>query len=97
MIKKIVLFLIYLSVAVLGALVTIKNSHLVAFNYYMGSLEMPLVVLLFLAFMLGALITMIVSYLVIFGRNRQIKRLERSKEIVEKELDKVQTTAQTPK
>lgn len=90
MIKKIVLFLIYLSVAVVGALITIKNSHLVAFNYYMGSVDMPLVVLLFLAFMLGALIAMTVSYWVIFGQNRQIKRLERSKEMAEKELDKVQ-------
>lgn len=92
MIKKIVLFLIYLSVAILGALATIKNSHLVAFNYYMGSVEMPLVVLLFLAFMLGALITMVIAYLVIFSRNRQIKRLTRSKEAVEKKLDQTQNT-----
>lgn len=95
MIKKIALFLIYLSVAVLGALITIKNSHLVPFNYYMGSVEMPLVVLLFLAFMLGALITMVVSYLVIFGRNRQIKRLERSKQAAEKKLDQAQNAQST--
>lgn len=95
MIKKIALFLIYLSVAILGALVTIKNSHLVPFNYYMGSVEMPLVVLLFLAFMLGALITMVIAYWVIFGRNRQIKRLERSKQAVEKKLDQAQNTKAT--
>lgn len=95
MIKKIALFLIYLSVAILGALVTIKNSHLVAFNYYMGSVEMPLVVLLFLTFMLGALITMVIAYLVIFRRNRQIKRLERSKQVVEKKLDQTQNANTT--
>lgn len=95
MIKKIALFLVYLSVAVLGALITIKNSHLVAFNYYMGSIEIPLVVLLFLAFMLGALITMVIAYWVILGRNRQIKRLERSKQSVEKKLDQAQNAKTT--
>lgn len=78
MLKKIIVVLVLLCVAVVGAVATMKNNHLVRLDYAFGELNLPLVVYLFGAFAAGVLITAVLASWAIFKRNRQIKRLQKT-------------------
>lgn len=78
MFKKIIALVFLLLVAVAGAVITIKNTQAVPFDYYFGSLNLPLFLYLFAAFAAGIILTALVASWSIFKRNRQIKRLQKN-------------------
>lgn len=75
--KRLLSILILLVFITLGIAVAIVNTEPVVFNYYFGSMTQPLSVLLAGAFILGALLAILINSLVIFGLKRKLRKTER--------------------
>lgn len=87
MLKKLLFLAIALIFALFGAVLALNNSQEVALDYVYGQWPAPFVVFLFVAFVCGSLLTLVLSSYWVFKQNRQIKRLENSKALIQKELD----------
>lgn len=87
MLKKILFLIVALTCTIFGAVLAFNNSQEVAFDYIYGQLPAPFVLFLFIAFALGVILTVAISSFWVFKQHRQIKRLENSKALVQKELD----------
>ena len=66
------LILIFILVCVLATL----NAQWISFNYIVGVIQMPLIVLALISFILGLLIGML---LMLFRRNHRNKRIKKAK------------------
>jgi len=84
--RFIYLFLIIFFV-LLSAGLTMGNLNEVDFNYIVGNLALPLIWVIIISFAIGAILSMSIFLFVLFKQQRQIKRLEHSKKLVQKELD----------
>ncbi len=87
MLKKILFILLSLVLLLVGVLVAINNGGAVQFDYYYSSISLPLIALLFIAMAMGALLSIGLCSIWVFKQHRQLKRSERSKALVQKELD----------
>lgn len=83
------LFTILFSVLALalGVILATVNSHTVSLNYVAGSFDLPLVVWLFAALALGVALGLCVALVWASRLQRQVRRSERSRDLVQKELD----------
>jgi len=69
---------VFLFLAALGF--AVKNSGLVTLRYYLGTAwQMPLVVLLFIAFVLGAVAGVAASFSYVYRQRREIFYLKRER------------------
>lgn len=91
MFKKILLICLALICLFSGAILTVKNSQQVTLDYYTGTLELPFIAYLLLSLTGGAILGLLVSSFWLYGQRRQIKRLEQSKALVQKELDNLRS------
>ena len=82
--------LIYLSlsllVIILGVAFSVLNAESIQLNYYLGSIELPLSLVLVLAMILGALLGIFASLGLIIGSRRSATKLKRSVAVAEKEI-----------
>lgn len=83
---RIVQGILLLLVFVLALAFTVINADDVTLNYYLGSLELPLSVILIGAFASGALVAILVNLGRMVRLKREIARLERSERIAQQEL-----------
>ncbi len=91
MFKKLLILVLALLFAVLGAVLAINNSQDVTFSLYDLDVTMPLVLLLFAALALGALASLLLASIWLLKQHRQLKKIERSKQLVQKELDNLRS------
>jgi putative membrane protein len=81
---------VYLSLTLLviifGIVFAVLNAEDVQLNYYLGSVELPLSLVLVLAMILGALLGIFASLSFIIGSRRNASKLKRSVEVAEKEI-----------
>lgn len=87
MLKKILFILLSLALVSAGILVAVNNGDAVDFNYFYSSISLPLIALLFIAMAMGALLSTALCSIWVFKQHRQLKRSERSKALIQKELD----------
>lgn len=80
----IVLFLIVVGVA--SSIVTHFNSDTVSFNFYLGSINLPLAVLLIISVILGALIGLLFSLGLALSAQSEKRRLRRKLNLSEREV-----------
>ena len=82
--------LVYISLALLviifGIVFAVLNAENIQLNYYLGSIELPLSLVLVLAMILGAILGILASLSFIIGSRRSASKLKRSVEVAEKEI-----------
>ena len=82
--------LVYISltliVIILGVVFAVLNAENVQLNYYLGSFELPLSLVLVLAMIIGAVLGIFASLSFIIGSRRNTSKLKRSVEVAEKEI-----------
>jgi len=84
--KRITLFILLLILAVLGIGFAVLNAEPVPFNYYLGSTEAALSLIVVLALALGALLGVIACLGLIVRQKRHNIRLRRKAALCEQEL-----------
>ena len=75
-----------LLVIVLGVVFSVLNAENVQLNYYLGSVELPLSLVLVLAIIAGAILGIFASLSFIISSRRNAAKLKRSVEVAEKEI-----------
>ena len=82
--------LIYLSITlvviILGVAFAVLNADSIQLNYYLGSIELPLSLVLVMAMIVGALLGIFASLSIIIGSRRKATKLKHSIEVAEKEI-----------
>lgn len=82
--------LIYISltlvVIIIGVAFSVLNAENIQLNYYLGSVELPLSLVLVVAMIIGAILGILASLSLIIGSRRSTNKLKRSVEVAEKEI-----------
>lgn len=84
--KRVLLILFLLLLALLGSVLTRYNSAPVNFHYYLGSLEIPLALLLLLVFACGALLGLLMTLSLALSAEAERRRLRRKLQLCEQEI-----------
>ncbi len=84
--RRIVLLIVVLVVAVFGLSFALLNATAVELDYYFGSVVLPLSLLLVLALIVGAFVGLLAASSMLVGRRRELGRLRRQLQDSEKEL-----------
>lgn len=87
MLKKTLFILLSVALLLVGILLAVNNGEAVTFNYAYASISLPLIALLFVAMLVGALLSLGLCSIWVFKQHRQLRRSEQSKAMVQKELD----------
>ncbi len=81
------LFLIFLLIVIVfGLSFAVENAHNVQFNYYVGSLELPLSLLLVFAVLAGGAVGVFASMFVFMHLKREIRQLRKSEATAREEI-----------
>ena len=83
---RLVYFSITLIVILFGVTFAVLNAENVQLNYYLGSVEMPLSLVLVLTMILGAALGILASLGFIISSRRNASKLKHSVEVAEKEI-----------
>ena len=83
---RFIYFACALLVIVLGVVFAVLNAETVQLNYYLGSVDLPLSLVLVLAIIVGALLGIFSILSFIIGSRRSATKLKRSVEVAEKEI-----------
>ncbi|OGT21380.1 MAG: hypothetical protein A3C55_04045 [Gammaproteobacteria bacterium RIFCSPHIGHO2_02_FULL_42_13] len=84
---KAIKYMIVLLLILLGISFAILNSETVTINYYLGTKQMPLSLLLIVAFGLGLLIGWISMSFKVLRLKTNLYRLKKKLQVAEKEID----------
>ncbi len=84
--KRVIAFVGLLAVAVLGIVFAVLNARPVAFNYYFGTLEAPLSLLLVLALAAGAGLGLLAALGMVVRARHEASRLRHKVALAEKEV-----------
>ncbi len=92
--KRIVLLLFFLVVLAVGLSFAVINIEPVRVNYYLGSVEMPLALLIVLSIAVGGVLGVLATLGKIVGARGEAVRLRRSLNGVQKELEALRSASQ---
>ncbi len=92
--KRIIFLLFFLAVLAVGLAFAVINIEPVKVNYYLGSVEMPLALLIVLSIAAGGLLGVLATMGKIVGARGEAVRLRRSLNGVQKELDALRSAPQ---
>lgn len=84
--KRALLLLIFILLAVISSALTRLNLETVSFNYYLGNFESPLAVLVILAFVVGALMGLMLTLGLNLSSRKEKRRLRRTLQLREQEI-----------
>jgi putative membrane protein len=84
--KRVVIILLLLLVAITGVVVANLNAGAISFNYYFSSITLPLAVLLFLVLSIGALLGVLLSLGMVFKARREQARISKRLKMCEQEI-----------
>lgn len=84
--KRLLGFLLLLVVVVVGLAFAVLNAQAVQLNYYFGSTEAPLSLVLVLVLAVGAILGVVASVGMVVGQRRELGRLQRKVKVTEQEL-----------
>ena len=83
---RIVYLVIFLILVIFGIVFAVLNAEPVELNYYFGSKEVALSLILVLAMIVGAILGIIASASMIISNRREVMKLRKSVEVAEKEV-----------
>ena len=84
--RRIIYLSLSLIIIIFGVTFAVLNAENIQLNYYLGSVEIPLSLILVLAMILGAILGVFASLSLIIGSRRSATKLKRSVEVAEKEI-----------
>lgn len=84
--KRALIILILLLLTALAGVLASLNASTIFFDYYLSSVEMPLAVLLFAAFALGAFFGLIFSISMVIGSINEKRRLRKQLALCKQEI-----------
>lgn len=84
--KRAIIYLLLVVLAVIGTVIARLNAEAVAFDYYFSEMTTPLVLLLYGAFALGAVMAVLLSLAMIMHARREASRLRKRLEVCEQEI-----------
>lgn len=87
----IIKFFVILLVVVLGASLATLNADVVRFNYYFGTIELPLSLILVASLGVGALFGMLSGITLSLDQRRENARLRRKIQVAEQEISNLRT------
>ena len=83
--------LLFIVVLVCGLLFFVKNNQLQEVNYIIGSIELPLSILLLASLAIGAILGILATVPILLRLNHQKSRLEKQVKLSEKEINNLRT------
>jgi len=83
---RIVYSFIFLVLVIFGIVFAVLNAEPVKLNYYFGSEEVPLSLIIVFAMIVGAILGVVASASMIFSNRREVMKLRKSVELAEKEV-----------
>jgi len=86
MVTRVIGLIFILVVLVFGLTFAVMNAESVQINYYFGIYQMPLSLILVIAFVIGALFGAVVNVGMMLRLKRQISKLRREVKFTEKEV-----------
>ena len=89
--KRIILLAVLIIVALIGLSFALMNADNVVLNYYFGSIEAPLSLVIVLAVALGAVLGVVASMWVVIGQKREAAKLRKAVKVAEKEIDNLRS------
>lgn len=89
--KRIIYITLFVVVLFCGLLFFVKNNQLQEVDYIIGSIELPLSILLLTSLAIGAILGIIATVPVILRLNHQKSRLEKQVKLSEKEINNLRT------
>ena len=89
--KRIISFIIILILVLTGILFAVLNSQNVQLNYYFGSKDMALSLLLIITIIFGTLLGILVSAGHLLRARHDISRLKKTIQLAEKEVSNLRT------
>ena len=84
--KRALIFLLLLFIAICGSVLTELNVESVDFHYYFGSVEISLALLILLALCCGALLGLLLTLGIAFSARGEKRRLSRKLQLREQEI-----------
>jgi len=84
--KRALSLLLLLLLVTVTTVLTRHNADTVPFDYYFGNVDLPLIVLLFAAFVAGALLALFLTLAIAFVSRRESARLRRRLHLCEQEI-----------
>lgn len=84
--KRLVIILFLLLVALVGVSIAALNAGEVTFDYYLSSVTLPLAVLVFIALSLGALAGVLLSFGVILAMRHNHAQIRKRLKLCEQEI-----------
>ncbi len=89
--KRIVIFVLLLLVTLLGLSFALMNAESVQLNYYLGTLQAPLSLVVVLAIILGAGLGVLASLSIVVGQKRELAKLRKSAKIAKEEVSNLRS------
>lgn len=83
---KIVYLFLFLVLVIFGIVFAVLNAEPIRLNYYFGSKEVALSLVLVLAMIVGALLGIIASTSMIISNRREVVKLRKAVQLAEKEV-----------
>ncbi len=83
---RIIYLFIFLVLVIFGIVFAVLNAEPVTLNYYFGSKQVALSLILVLAMIVGAILGVIASASMIISNRREVLKLRKSVELAEKEV-----------
>jgi putative membrane protein len=94
--SSLLFFLVILPIFVLGITIGFFNDDPVVFDYLLGRVEMPLIALLIAEFVLAVGLTLLATFVRVFGLKSEIRRLRKQLRDSEIELKNLRVLAAPP-
>ena len=88
-IKKIIYACLFIIVLIAGLVFFLKNSQELEFNYVIGTISLPLSLLILLVLLAGVILGWLSMLPLLLRQRRRIGKLEKQARLVEKEVNKL--------
>ena len=85
--KRIIYLFLFLLLVIVGIAFAVLNADAVSLNYYFGTEQLPLSLILVVTMMIGALLGVIASSGLFMRHRRDIAKLKKAVELAEKEVN----------
>lgn len=89
--KRILVFVILLVVALLGLSFALMNAELVSLNYYFATIQVPLSMVVVLAIVVGALLGVLTMLGMALGQKRELAKMRKSIKLAEMEISNLRS------
>jgi len=89
--KRIVIFALLLLVTLLGLSFALMNAESVQLNYYFGTLQAPLSLVVVLAIIIGAGLGVLASLGIVVSQKRELAKLHKSAKIAKEEVSNLRS------